>query len=314
MADLKEIKMHDSDLTISFDGLTISLDKYVGIEKETASAAKKRIEDRKKEQAPSAILFVHGFDSLKSEDEIKVALNSIAPVKKVMIRKNFCFVRFSCVADATKVMVFFHGKEVLGFVLSIEYGMPMQSSSSSNTASSTAPVAIDRAPHWNPLGSKDDRNERDSRYKEDKGNDRNGGNRKGNSSHIENSQRDNRQTSGDRIRNINDTERRGIRKDGESSGSYSRDTKNLSTRDIREIRSNNNSLAFGSRKDTLYSGESTRRNGTKRCLLCVFSKLFNQMYSFVYLFRCCLGVELFRSIVCMSVSYENIDNIIIQWT
>jgi RNA recognition motif-containing protein len=281
MADLKEIKMHDSDLTISFDGLTISLDKFVGIEKETASAAKKRIEDRKKEQAPSAILFVHGFDSLKSEDEIKVALNSIAPVKKVMIRKNFCFVRFSCVADATKVMVFFHGKEVLGFVLSIEYGMPMQSSSSSNTASTTAPVAINRAPHWNPLVSKDDKNERDNRYKDDKGDDRNGGNRKDNSSHFDNSRgdnrqdRDNRQTSGDRNRNIDNTERRAVRKDGDSSGSYSRDTKNLSTRDIRDIRSNNHSLAFGSRKDTLYSGESSRRNGTNRCLLFFFKKLLN---------------------------------------
>jgi RNA recognition motif-containing protein len=283
MVDSTQIKMLDSELTISFDGLTISLDKYVGIERETAAAAKKRIEDRKKEQAPSAILFVHGFDSLKSEDEIKVALNSIAPVKKVMKRRNFCFVRFSCVADATKVMVFFHGKEVLGFVLSIEYGMPMQSCSSLNPAPSMVPVSIDRAPL---LSNKDDRNGKDNRDNEDKGNDRNG-NRKGNSSHFDNSQRDSRQdsrdrrqTSGDRNRNINDIERRGVRKDGESSSSYSRDTKNLSTRDIREIRSNSTSLAFGSRNE-----EISRRNGTNRCIL-----------NFVRI-SVCYGVELFCLLV-----------------
>jgi hypothetical protein len=280
MVDLTQLKMLDSELTISFDGLAISLDKYVGSETETAAAAKQRIEDRKKEQAPSAILFVHGFDSLKSENEIKLALNSIAPVKKVMKRKNFCFVRFSCVADATKVMVFFHGKEVLGFVLSIEYGMPMQSSSSSNPASSiqtdslkaddeikSVPVSIDRAPHWNHISNKDARNGKDNRDIEDKGNDRNG-DRKGNSSHFNNSQRDSRQDRDkrqiDRNRNINDLERRGLRTEGESSSSYSRDAKNLSTSDIREIRSNNISLA---RNDTLYNEGSSRRNGTNRCLI-----------------------------------------------
>jgi RNA recognition motif-containing protein len=47
-----------------------------------------------------------------------------------MMRKNFCFVRFDTVEDATKVMKVFHGKEVLDRVLSIEYGMTQISNSS----------------------------------------------------------------------------------------------------------------------------------------------------------------------------------------
>ena len=85
---------------------------------------KRREDERKKNQAASTTLFVVGFDTTQvSEKDISNAFSAVAPVQKVMIRKSFCFARFKSIEDATTVMMEFHGKELLGRVISIEYGM-----------------------------------------------------------------------------------------------------------------------------------------------------------------------------------------------
>lgn len=85
---------------------------------------KRREDDRKKKQIASSTLFVVGFDTTQvSERDISNAFSTIATAQKIMIRRSFCFARFQSVEDATKVMEEFHGKELLGRVLSIEYGM-----------------------------------------------------------------------------------------------------------------------------------------------------------------------------------------------
>jgi RNA recognition motif-containing protein len=97
---------------------------------------RRREETRKRNQTPSRTLFVAGFDTSKiSETDISFSFSEIARVQKVMIRKNFCFVRFRDVQSSTLVMENFHGKSVLGKVISIEYGMP--GGTSSITLSST---------------------------------------------------------------------------------------------------------------------------------------------------------------------------------
>jgi RNA recognition motif-containing protein len=97
---------------------------------------RRREETRKRNQTPSCTLFVAGFDTSKiSETDISFSFSEIARVQKVMIRKNFCFVRFRDVQSSTLVMENFHGKSVLGKVISIEYGM--SGGSSSITLSST---------------------------------------------------------------------------------------------------------------------------------------------------------------------------------
>lgn len=91
---------------------------------------RRREETRKKNQTPSCTLFIVGFDTSRmSESDISFSFSEVARVQKVMIRKNFCFVRFRDVKSSTLVMDNFHGKTVLGNVISIEYGMPGGSSS-----------------------------------------------------------------------------------------------------------------------------------------------------------------------------------------
>ena len=110
---------------------------------------KRREDDRKKTQVASATLFIVGFNTAKvSEAEVSKAFSHVATVQKVMIRKSFCFVRFNSVADATKVMEQLHGTEVLGRMLSIEYGMSRPataSSSSSYKSGQSSPSRSDTA-------------------------------------------------------------------------------------------------------------------------------------------------------------------------
>lgn len=85
---------------------------------------KRREQIRRKIQEPSTILFVFGIDtSIVAEIDIFRVFNEVAPVQKVMIRKKFCFIRFKDVRSASSVMREFHGKEVFGKKLSIEFGM-----------------------------------------------------------------------------------------------------------------------------------------------------------------------------------------------
>lgn len=85
---------------------------------------RRREQIRKKIQEPSTILFVFGIDtSTVAEIDIFRVFNEVAPVQKVMIRKKFCFIRFKDVKSASSIMGEFHGKEVFGKKLSIEFGM-----------------------------------------------------------------------------------------------------------------------------------------------------------------------------------------------
>ena len=113
------------DVVADLKGYKLKCGRVLSIEMAKGDGEVKRREDeRKKKQIASTTLFVVGFDTTQvSEKDISNAFRVVAPVQKIMIRKSFCFARFKSVEDATKVMLEFHGKELLGRVISIEYGM-----------------------------------------------------------------------------------------------------------------------------------------------------------------------------------------------
>jgi RNA recognition motif-containing protein len=125
------------DIVTSLSGYLLKCGRVLTLQvTEGDEDVRRREETRKKNQTPSCTLFVVGFDTSRiSETDISFSFSEIARVQKVMIRKNFCFVRFRDVQSSTLVMENFHGKIVLGTVISIEYGMP--GGSSSTTPSST---------------------------------------------------------------------------------------------------------------------------------------------------------------------------------
>ena len=119
------------DVVSSLSGYSLKCGRVLTLQlTEGDEDVRRREETRKKNQTPSCTLFVVGFDTTSiSETDISFSFSEIARVQKVMIRKNFCFVRFRDVQSSTLVMENFHGKTVLGRVISIEYGMPGGSSS-----------------------------------------------------------------------------------------------------------------------------------------------------------------------------------------
>ena len=83
---------------------------------------KQREEERKKVRTPADTLFVVGFDPERTtEKDILTEFGKIGSVRKVTIRKNFCFVSCFTVDDAVKILQHFHNKDVFGRTLCIEY-------------------------------------------------------------------------------------------------------------------------------------------------------------------------------------------------
>ena len=111
---------------------------------ENEEAAKRREVNRKDTRVPSPLLIVFGFDTSRvSESGISDVFSKVAIVQKVMIRSKFCFVRFKNIKSSTEAMEEYHGKEVLGSIISIEYGMTGVARSASDAAPSACKIVVD---------------------------------------------------------------------------------------------------------------------------------------------------------------------------
>ena len=111
---------------------------------ENDEAAKRREVNRKDTRVPSPLLIVFGFDTSRvSESGISDVFSKVARVQKVMIRSKFCFVRFKNIKSSTEAMEEYHGKEVLGSIISIEYGMTGVARSASDAAPSACKIVLD---------------------------------------------------------------------------------------------------------------------------------------------------------------------------
>ena len=111
---------------------------------ENDEAAKRREVNRKDTRVPSSLLIVFGFDTSRvSESSISDVFGKVARVQKVMIRSKFCFVRFKNIKSSTLAMEEYHGKEVLGSVISIEYGMTGATKPASEAVPSSGMIVLD---------------------------------------------------------------------------------------------------------------------------------------------------------------------------
>lgn len=111
---------------------------------EDDEAAKRREVNRKETRIPSSLLIVFGFDASRvSKSSISEVFSKVARVQKVMIRSKFCFVRFTNIESSTQAMEEYHGKEVLGSIITIEYGMTAATRSATELEPSAGVIALD---------------------------------------------------------------------------------------------------------------------------------------------------------------------------
>jgi RNA recognition motif-containing protein len=111
---------------------------------EDDEAAKRREVNRKETRIPSSLLIVFGFDTSRiSKSNISEVFSKVARVQKVMIRSKFCFVRFKNIESSTQAMEEYHGKEVLGSMITIEYGMTGVAQSAPEAAPSAGEIVLD---------------------------------------------------------------------------------------------------------------------------------------------------------------------------
>ena len=111
---------------------------------EDDEAAKRREVNRKETRIPSSLLIVFGFDTSRvSKSNISEVFSKVARVQKVMIRSKFCFVRFKNIESSTQAMEEYHGKEVLGSIITIEYGMTGVAQSATEAVPSAGMIVLD---------------------------------------------------------------------------------------------------------------------------------------------------------------------------